>query len=91
MLPVLRTGEALVVGEAVNMPIRALIDSPPEGRRPDSDDPVVVVPKGADGRRLRSGGWTEQVLNENYAPLVEAWRRQDPTAGGTPPATNQPI
>lgn len=81
MLPVLRTGEALIVGEAVNMPIRAIIDRPPEGRRPDSDDPVVVVPKGADGNRVRSGGWTEPVLNENYKPLVEAWRKQDPTAG----------
>lgn len=90
MLPVLRTGEALIVGEAVNMPIRAIIDRPPEGRRPDSDDPVVVVPMGSDGKRLRSGGWTEPVLNEDYGPLVEAWRRQDPTAGGTTPATNQP-
>ena len=81
MLPVLRTGEALIVGEAVNMPIRAIIDRPPEGRRPDSDDPVVVVPKGADGKRVRSGGWTEPVLNENYKPLVEAWRKQDPTVG----------
>ena len=91
MLPVLRTGEALIVGEAVNMPIRAIIDRPPEGRRPDSDDPVVVVPKGADGKRLRSGGWTEPIVNEDYGPLVEAWRRQDPTAGGTTPATNQPV
>lgn len=81
MLPVLRTGEALIVGEAVNMPIRAIIDRPLEGRRPDSDDPVVVVPKGADGKRVRSGGWTEPVLKENYKPLVEAWRKQDPTAG----------
>ncbi|ELI8091617.1 ATP-binding protein [Yersinia enterocolitica] len=81
MLPVLRTGEALIVGEAVNMPIRAIIDRPPEGRRPDSDDPVVVVPKGADGNRIRSGGWTEPVQNENYKPLVEAWRKQDPNAG----------
>lgn len=81
MLPVLRTGEALIVGEAVNMPIRAIIDRPPEGRRPDSDDPVVVVPKGADGKRVRSGGWTESALHENYKPLVVAWRKQDPTAG----------
>lgn len=81
MLPVLRTGEALIVGEAVNMPIRAIIDRPPEGRRPDSEDPVVVVPKDADGKRVRSGGWTEPVLNENYKPLVEAWRKQDPTVG----------
>jgi hypothetical protein len=81
MLPILRTGEALIVGEAVNMPIRALIDRPAEGRRPDSDDPVVVVPMGADGKRVRSGGWTEVVTDENYKPLVEAWRKQDPRAG----------
>lgn len=81
MLPVLRTGEALIVGEAVNMPIRAAIDRPPEGRRPESDDPEVVVPMGLDGRRVRSGGWTEPVVDENYKPLVEAWRKQDPNAG----------
>lgn len=80
MLPVLRTGEALIVGEAVNMPIRALIDRPAEGRRPDSEDPVVVVPKGADGIRIRSGGWTESIESEDYKPLVEAWRKQDPNA-----------
>jgi len=81
MLPVLRTGEALIVGEAVNMPIRAIIDRPPEGRRPDSEDPVVVVPKNAEGKRVRSGGWTEPVLSEDYKPLIEAWRRQDPSVG----------
>jgi len=78
MLPILRTGEALIVGEAVNMPIRAIIDRPPEGRRPNSEDPLVVVPKGKNGKRKRSGGWTEAVKNENYKPLVEAWRKQDP-------------
>jgi DNA helicase HerA-like ATPase len=81
MLPILRTGEALIVGEAVNMPIRAIIDRPPEGRRPDSDDPMVVVPKDSAGKRKRSGGWTEPVVDENFKPLVEAWRRQDPQAG----------
>ena len=80
MLPILRTGEALIVGEAVNMPIRAIIDRPPEGRRPDSEDPLVVVPKGKDGKRIQTGGWTEAVTNENYKPLVEAWRKQDPLA-----------
>jgi DNA helicase HerA-like ATPase len=86
MLPILRTGEALIVGEAVNMPIRAIIDRPPEGRRPDSDDPMVVVPKGIDGKRKKSGGWTEPVIDENFKPLVEAWRKQYPQAGGTTPA-----
>jgi DNA helicase HerA-like ATPase len=80
-LPILRTGEALIVGEAVNMPIRALIDRPVEGRRPDSDDPMVVVPKDASGKRIRSGGWTEPVTDEDYKGLVEAWRKQDPQAG----------
>lgn len=90
MLPVLRTGEALVVGEAVNMPIRTLIDQPPEGCRPDSDDPLVVVPKGADGKRKRQGGWTEPVPSEDYKPLVEAWRKQNPNAGtnGSPSVSN---
>jgi len=80
-LPILRTGEALIVGEAVNMPIRALIDRPVEGKRPDSDDPMVVVPKDASGKRIRSGGWTEPVSDEDYKALVEAWRKQNPQAG----------
>lgn len=80
-LPILRTGEALIVGEAVNMPIRAIIDQPVEGKRPDSDDPKVVVPRNDKGVRTKSGGWTEQVNDENYKPLVEAWRKQDPQAG----------
>lgn len=86
MLPTLRTGEALVVGEAVNLPIRAIIERPPEGRRPDSEDPLPVVPKGNDGKRVRPGGWTDSVTGETYEPLVEAWRKQDPHAGHTPPA-----
>jgi uncharacterized protein DUF87 len=81
MLPTLRTGEALVVGEAVNMPIRVIIDRPVEGRRPESEDPMAIVPKGDDGQRRMPGGWTETVTDENYEALVEAWRRQDPTAG----------
>ncbi len=87
MLPILRTGEALIVGEAVNMPIRAIFDRPAEGRRPDSEDPMAVVPKGPDGKRKRKGGWTESVVNEDFKPLVEAWRMQDPMAGGTTPPT----
>jgi hypothetical protein len=81
MLPILRTGEALVVGEAVGLPIRALIDPPPVGRRPDSDDPKVVVALGKDGKPERPGGWTEPVPNEDYASLVKCWRAQDIRAG----------
>jgi hypothetical protein len=86
MLPILRTHEALIVGEAVNMPIRARIDLPPTGRWPDSEDPMVVVPKGSDGKRKRLGGWTELVNDENYKPLVEAWRKQDARESGMPTA-----
>jgi uncharacterized protein len=88
-LPILRTGEALIVGEAVNMPIRAIIDRPAEGRRPDSDDPMAVVPMGPDGKRTKSGGWTESVTSENYKGLVEAWRKQNPQAGNAN-ATTKP-
>jgi len=84
MLPSLRTGEALLVGEAVSMPVRALIDLPPEGCRPDSDDPLVVVPKLSTGERKRPGGWTEPTDAENYARLINAWRKQASKAD--PPA-----
>jgi Helicase HerA, central domain len=87
MLPILRTGEALIVGDAVNMPIRAVIDRLQERRRPDSDDPMAVVPKGPDGKRIRRGGWTESVKTEDYKPLVEAWRKQDALAGAMISAT----
>lgn len=76
MLPVLRTGEALIVGEAVNMPVRALINRPPEGRRPNSGDPLVVAERDSSGNRM--GGWTEAVENEDYSRLVRSWRFQNP-------------
>jgi hypothetical protein len=78
LLPILRTGEALIVGEAVSMPVRALIDLPKDGRRPDSEDPEAVVRRGESGQRIRPGGWTEAANTENYRTLVDAWRHQDP-------------
>ncbi len=79
MLPILRTGEALVVGDAVNLPVRAVIDLPPEGRRPDSEDPKVVAQRDKDGKRRPRIGWTEQLYAEDYKLLVKAWRAQKPT------------
>lgn len=91
MLPILRTGEALIVGEAVSLPVRALIDLPPIGRRPDSEDPEVVVRRGTDGERVRPGGWTEATSTEDYSPLVRAWRLQNPYAiTGLPVETEMP-
>jgi hypothetical protein len=78
MLPILRTGEALVVGEAVNLPVRAMIDLPPKGRRPDSEDPRVIADKDEKGKRKPRVGWTEPLGAENYRPLVKSWRTQSP-------------
>lgn len=79
MLPVLRTGEAIIVGEAVSLPIRTLISPPPIDRRPDSTDPRVVVRQVADqGQPAFEGpaGWSQRRDPPNYAPMVEQWRRQ---------------
>jgi hypothetical protein len=81
MLPVLRTGEAIVVGEAVNLPIRALISPPPVGQRPDSVDPKVVVRQVNDqGVQVFEGpgGWAQEVGFSDYSALVRQWRKQSP-------------
>jgi hypothetical protein len=66
-LPTLRTGEAIVMGEAVPLPMRAMVDLPPADRRPDSDDAVVCDAKG-------SRGWAQSRSSEDYTQLVRAWR-----------------
>lgn len=71
MLPILRTGEAIIVGEAVHIPIRAMIDPPPKNRRPDSQDPIVYddeIP----------GGWNKEREPSDYSEVIELWRKQDP-------------
>lgn len=85
MLSILRTGEALIVGEAVGLPVRALISAPV--RRPDSDDPLVVVPLDEQGTPVRPGGWKDVVSTENYASLVNCWRNQDVAVNISPPTT----
>jgi uncharacterized protein len=95
MLPILRTGEALVIGEAVGLPMRALIGLPPVGHRPDSDDPKVVVPLGPDCKPVRAGGWTDPASSEDYTSLVRCWRAQDAYASNEPisgsPSTAEPL
>ena len=71
MLSALRTGEAIIVGESVHFPLRALIDTPAENRRPDSHDPKVHDPDG-------KVGWTRQKRSENYALVLEKWRSENP-------------
>ena len=74
----------LIVGEAVGLPVRALIEPPALECRPDSDDPKVVVPLGSDGKPVRPGGWTDAISSENYSSLVKCWRAQDALAGNPP-------
>ncbi|MCL4519725.1 MAG: ATP-binding protein [Thaumarchaeota archaeon] len=71
MLPSLRTGEAIIVGEAVHLPLRALIEAPPKNRRPDSHDPKIFD---SDNK----GGWNRPKQKENYSKVAEAWRSENP-------------
>jgi uncharacterized protein len=65
-LPVLRTGEAIVTGEAARLPIRCRIALPPEEFRPNSEDPDVAK------------NWEMGRIHESYDRLVASWRSQNP-------------
>ncbi|MET3591803.1 ABC-type oligopeptide transport system ATPase subunit [Mesorhizobium shonense] len=68
-LPVLRTGEAIIMGEAARLPIRCRINLPPDGERPNSEDPKVTEV------------WAATRVGEDYGRLAAAWRSQDPKWG----------
>ena len=72
MLPALRTGEAIVVGEAVNLPMRTNVDVPQPQDRPESDDPAVY-----DSQAEK--GWNAPVRNVGYQELLRRWRRERAT------------
>jgi uncharacterized protein DUF87 len=65
-LPVLRTGEAVITGEAAKLPIRCRINLPPENERPSSEDPLV------------SAAWAKARKKGNFGDLTAAWRSQNP-------------
>ena len=71
MLPALRTGEAIIVGEAVQVPLRVVVDLPTKERRPDSEDPYVV-----DVRNPAVVGWNRPRHEEDYGLMVSNWRRE---------------
>ena len=71
MLPTLRTGEAIIVGEAVTLPSRVFIDSPAKNRRPDSQDPLIYDVDG-------NSGWNSQRQAGDYGKLMEKWRSESP-------------
>jgi hypothetical protein len=79
MLPILRTGEAIILGEAVKLPMRTIIEAPAKDRRPDSQDPVVCSELPPDLSFNVTGGWdAPKQENEEYSRFVEVWRKQNP-------------
>lgn len=86
MLPVLRTGETIIVGEAVSLPVRTLITPPPLNRRPDSFDPTVAVRRSVDGFHGPSG-WNQPRDPPNYPAMVRQWRAQTPRYAHKPAVT----
>lgn len=71
MLPILKTGESIIVGESVNMPIRAIIEYPDKNNRPDSNDPIVASDE-------KDKGWMKDlnIKEEEYHNILKAWRLQ---------------
>lgn len=65
-LPILRTGEAIVTGEAARLPMRFKFRLPKEGQFPNSSDPDV------------SSNWTKPWQNMNFEKLTHSWRTQNP-------------
>jgi hypothetical protein len=65
-LPVLRTGEAIITGEAARLPIRCRITLPSEEHRPNSEDPEV------------SKQWCKERVVEDYDRVAASWRSQNP-------------
>lgn len=68
VLPVLRTGEAVIMGEAVKLPMRCRITLPAEEHRPRSSDPRVHQK------------WSLARRAEGYDRVVASWRAQSPRA-----------
>ena len=68
VLPILRTGEAIVTGEAAKLPMRCRVLLPAKEHRPHSEDPEVSIK------------WELQRRDEGYERVVASWRAQSPLA-----------
>lgn len=64
-LPILRTGEAIIIGESARLPIRCRITLPGEESRPNSEDPEVA------------GAWRRKRIGEGFERMAAAWRSQN--------------
>lgn len=72
-LPILRTGEAIVTGEAARLPMRCRFKVPQNGKFPDSRDPIVSI------------NWSQPFQELNYEALVNSWRQQNAHNSETTP------
>ena len=68
VLPILRTGEAIVTGEAAKLPMRCRVLLPAKEQRPHSEDPEISIK------------WELQRRDEGYERVVASWRAQSPLA-----------
>jgi hypothetical protein len=73
-LPVLRTGEAIITGEAARLPLRCRIALPDEQFRPQSEDPAVAA------------RWRAASPDGDFRRLAASWRAQDPLWAAVRPA-----
>ncbi|MNR19281.1 AAA-like domain protein [compost metagenome] len=68
-LPILRTGEAIIVGEAAKLPTRCRFNLLPDDKYPNSKDPCVA------------DSWKKPKEVENYKELINSWRSQTNNQG----------
>ncbi|MCC8565421.1 ATP-binding protein [Xanthomonas citri] len=68
LLPVLRTGEAIITGEAARLPVRCRIALPRQEHLPRSNDPKVTQ------------AWSSRRSAEGYDRVVASWRSQQTNA-----------
>jgi hypothetical protein len=78
MLPILKTGEAIILGESVKLPMRTIIKAPEKDKRPDSQDPTVYDEVDTNDSFLPGGWGNKMEENPNYKEFIETWRAQNP-------------
>lgn len=71
-LPILRTGEAIITGEAARLPVRCRLRLPEKSQRPNSEDPEVAKQ------------WRADRQPEDYKALSATWRAQNADWSGDP-------
>lgn len=79
MLPILRTGEAIITGEAAQIPMRCKVTYPGDKHSPNSKDPDV------------SKNWSHPRFLEDYERVALSWRAQSPRAKFIDSIKREPI